>query len=83
VELLGQDPCEARGIAAPIRPKIFLRGDEILIVRRYDLAVRIGARLTARQEVVAPPDDCYRGRNDEPRRNMFYMISHFWILRIG
>ena len=77
VELLGQNARQARGIAAPERPQVLLSCDEVLIVRRYDLAVWIRARFAAGQEVVAPPDDSYRGRNGEPCRNVLYMISHF------
>jgi hypothetical protein len=83
VELLGKNASEASRIAAPERPQILLSSDKVLIVRRHDLTVRIRARFAASQEVVAPPDDSYRGRNGKPRRNVFYMISHFWILRIG
>jgi hypothetical protein len=81
LELLGQNARDASRITAPERPQILLRRNEELIVRRYDLAVRIRARFAAGQEVVAPPDDSYRNRNGEPARNVFYMISHFWILR--
>jgi hypothetical protein len=73
-ELLGENAGEASRIAAPVRPQIFLRRDEVLIVRRDDLAVRIRARFTARQEVVATSDDGYRARNEEPARYEFYVV---------
>jgi hypothetical protein len=76
VELLRQNSCQTRGIAAPVRPQSLLRGDEELIVRRLYLSVRIRARFTAGQEVVATSDDGYRARNEEPPRDVSYMVLH-------
>jgi hypothetical protein len=47
LKLLGKNAREARRIAAPERPQVLLSGDKVLIVRRYDLAVRIRARFAS------------------------------------
>jgi len=74
MELLCENSRHARWITAPVRPEILLCGDEELIVRRLNLAVRIRARFTARQEVVATSDDGYRARNEEPARYASYVV---------
>ena len=59
---------QTRRITAPVRPQVFLRRNEELIVSCNDLPVRIGARFAAREEIVASHDRGYCARNDEPPR---------------